>query len=170
MKRPPCRLLLLLSASLPLLCPAASLVVIEDRGGASALPYYQDLVPEPQSNDSSQSPLQLGVRGGGAFPVQSTQLTPGVVQGRVINAPGLQPLFVIGDDQRSRQWLMERRPQLLQLQAVGLVINVPSEERFAEVKRWADGLQVVPTPADELASRLGLRHYPALITPTAIQQ
>ncbi|MEN1627443.1 DUF2859 domain-containing protein, partial [Pseudomonas aeruginosa] len=27
-----------------------------------------------------------------------------------------------------------------------------------------------PAPADDLVDRLGLRHYPALITSTAIQQ
>jgi integrating conjugative element protein (TIGR03765 family) len=50
------------------------------------------------------------------------------------------------------------------------VVNVESAERFAEVRRWAGDLQVVPTPADDLAGRLGIRHYPLLITATAIQQ
>ncbi|HCL4078396.1 TPA: DUF2859 domain-containing protein, partial [Pseudomonas aeruginosa] len=32
------------------------------------------------------------------------------------------------------------------------------------------GLQILPAPADDLVDRLGLQHYPALITSTAIQQ
>jgi integrating conjugative element protein (TIGR03765 family) len=152
----------------PLAVSASSLIVIEDRGGVSALPYYQDLVPE-----TTPEPTQLqniGVRGSGAFPVRTTQLTPGEAQGRVINSPGLQPVFLVGDDDRSKSWLSQHREQLQQMQAVGLVINVASAERFAEVRRWAGDLQLVPAPADDLAGRLGIRHYPLLITATTIQQ
>ncbi|AMB86029.1 hypothetical protein AWM79_12255 [Pseudomonas agarici] len=158
----------LLCLAAPLTANASALIVVEDRGGVSALPYYQDLVPEP----AAQSALQptLGVRGTGAFPVRSPQLTPGETQGRLINAPGLQPMFLVGDDESSRNWLSQHRAQLQQLQAVGLVVNVENAERFAEIRRWAGDLQVVPTPADDLAGRLGIRHYPLLITATAIQQ
>ena len=147
---------------------ASSLIVVEDRGGVSALPYYQDLNPEPTAQ--SITPPGIGVRSSGAFPVRSAQLTPGKENSRVINAPGLQPLFLVGDDELSRTWLSQRREQLLQLQAVGIVINVASAERFAEVQRWAGSLRIVPAPADDLAQRLGIRHYPLLITATTLQQ
>lgn len=147
---------------------ASSLIVVEDRGGVSALTYYQDLNPEPTAQSIALP--GLGVRGSGAFPVRSAQLTPGKEHSRVINAPGLQPLFLVGDDELSRTWLSQRREQLLQLQAVGVVINVGSAERFAEVQRWAGTLQIVPAPADDLAQRLGIRHYPLLITATTLQQ
>ncbi|MFG8189716.1 DUF2859 domain-containing protein, partial [Pseudomonas aeruginosa] len=75
---------------------AAGLVVVEDLGGASALPYYQGLDPQPSA--ATPGPGDLGVRGSGAFPVRSARLSPGQVQGRAINAPGLQPLFLVGDD------------------------------------------------------------------------
>lgn len=149
-------------------CIGGSLIVIEDRGGSSALPYYQDLVPAP-SEQQARDP-NLGVRGTGAFPVRSAQLTPGTVQGRVINAPGLQPMFVVGDDELSRSWLIQRHDQLQQMQAVGVVVNVADADRFAEVRSWAKGLEIVPAPGDDLASRLGIHHYPLLITATAIQQ
>ncbi|AMN76868.1 integrating conjugative element protein [Pseudomonas azotoformans] len=159
---------LLLCLSAPLVTNASPLIVVEDRGGVSALPYYEGLMPEP--TEQSPSLADIGVRGQGAFPVTSEHLTPGEVQGRVINAPGLQPLFVIGDDDVSRAWLSQRREQLQQLHALGLVVNVANAVRFAEVQRWAAGLQVVPAPSDDLAHRLGIRHYPLLITATSIQQ
>jgi len=159
---------LLLCLSAPLVANASRLIVVEDRGGVSALPYYESLMPEP--TEQSPSLADIGVRGQGAFPVTSEYLKPGEVQGRVINAPGLQPLFIIGDDDASRTWLSRRREQLQQLQALGLVVNVANAERFAEVQRWAEGLQIVPAPSDDLAHRLGIRHYPLLITATAIQQ
>lgn len=158
----------LLSLASPMAVHATSLIVVEDRGGVSALPYYQDLAPEP-TEQSAQSD-NIGVRGQGSFPVRSDLLTPGQVQGRVINAPGLQPLFLVGDDENSRKWLSQRRDQLQQLQAVGLVVNVASAERFAEIQRWAGNLQLVPAPSNDLAQRLGVQHYPLLITATTIQQ
>lgn len=161
-------LILLLCLASPMVVQASSLIVVEDRGGVSALPYYQDLAPEP--NAQPIQPENIGVRGQGSFPVRSDQLTPGQAQGRVINAPGLQPLFLVGDDESSRTWLSQRREQLQQLHAVGLVVNVASAERFAEVQRWAGDLQIVPAPSNELAQRLGIKHYPLLITATAIQQ
>ena len=149
-------------------CIGGSLIVVEDRGGSSALPYYQDLIPAPPEQQA-QDP-NLGVQGTGAFPVRSAQLTPGTVQGRVINAPGLQPLFVVGDDELSRSWLIQRYDHLQQMQAVGVVVNVADADRFAEVRSWAKGLEMVPALGDDLASRLGINHYPLLITATAIQQ
>lgn len=146
---------------------ADQLVVVEDHGGVSALPYYQDLVPDPAG---AQRPPVVGVRQGGAFPVVTPEMSPGPVQGRVINAPGLQPLFLLGDDEASRAWLQEHRQELLQLQAVGLVVNVSGPGRMAEVRNWAPGLQMLPTSGTDIAGRLGLRHYPVLITSTTVQQ
>ncbi len=158
----------LLSLATPIMVNASSLIVVEDRGGVSALPYYQDLAPEPTEQSA---PLEsMGVRGQGSFPVHSDQLTPGQALGRVINAPGLQPLFLVGDDEMSKAWLTQRHEQLRHLQAVGLVVNVASAERFAEVRRWAGDLQMVPAPSNDLAQRLGIKHYPLLITATAIEQ
>ncbi|WP_300731737.1 integrating conjugative element protein [Pseudomonas sp.] len=147
---------------------ASSLIVVEDRGGVSALPYYQDLAPEPA--DRLPPPPSIGIRDAGAFPVRSALLSPGQEQGRVINAPGLQPMFLVGDDEQSKAWLLQRRELLQQLNAVGLVTNVASAERLAEVQRWAEGLQIAPVQADDLAQRLGIRHYPLLITATTLQQ
>lgn len=44
---------------------AAGLIVVEDLGGASALPYYQGLDPQPSA--ATPGPGDLGVRGSGAF-------------------------------------------------------------------------------------------------------
>ncbi|MCI1021477.1 integrating conjugative element protein [Pseudomonas putida] len=144
----------------------AVLTVVEDRGGSSALPYYQDIEPEPRH----APPVISGVRSGGAFPVSTPELSPGPVQGRVINAAGLQPMFIVGDDPTSQAWLKQKLPTLLGLQAVGLAVNVGNTARLQEIRRWAPGLQVMPVPASDIAGRLGLQHYPVLITATTLQQ
>ena len=79
-------------------------------------------------------------------------------------------MFLVGDDEQSKAWLLQRREQLQGLNAVGLVTNVASAERLVEVQRWAAGLQIAPVQADDLAQRLGIRHYPLLITATTLQQ
>lgn len=168
MKFPLTSCLVALSLTWPYaLASAGQLVVVEDHGGVSALPYYQDLVPDPA--DAQRPPVQ-GVQLGGAFPIVTPEMSPGSVQGRVINAPGLQPLFLVGDDESSRAWLQRHLQQLQQLQAMGLVVNVSGPSRLAEVRKWAPGLQLLPTPGTDIAGRLGLRHYPVLITSTTVQQ
>lgn len=81
----------LLSLASPMAVHATSLIVVEDRGGVSALPYYQDLAPEP-TEQSAQSE-NIGVRGQGSFPVRSDQLTPGQVFHRSRYTPSVCTFF-----------------------------------------------------------------------------
>lgn len=150
------------------------LIVVDDRGGVSALPYYQALKPQADGQSHTPSPPPVSrVAGSQAesamLPVRSVRLTPGDEPGRVIRAPGLTPLFLIGDDPRSRAWLNERRATLQQLNAVGFVVNVETVEALAALRRLAPGLMLSPVSGDDLAQRLGLRHYPVLITATGIE-
>ena len=154
---------------------SAPLIVVEDRGGDSALPYYQSLHPQPDQA-TPPAPMPAPRAGNTAdaeaamLPVRSTQLSPGEVQRRVIRAPGLTALFLIGDDERSRAWLRQRQAALRELQAVGLVVNVESMAALTALRRLAPGLTLSPASGDDLAQRLGLRHYPVLITATGVEQ
>lgn len=156
---------------------SAPLIVVEDRGGDSALPYYRSLNPQPDQA-TPPAPMPAPRVGNAAdaeaamLPVRSTQLSPGEVQRRVIRAPGLTALFLIGDDERSRAWLRQRQRQaaLRELQAVGLVVNVESMAALTALRRLAPGLTLSPVSGDDLAQRLGLRHYPVLITATGVEQ
>ena len=153
----------------------ALLIVVEDRGGDSALPYYQSLNPQPDQA-TPPAPMPAPRVGNAAdaeaamLPVRSTQLSPGEVQRRVIRAPGLTALFLIGDDERSRAWLRQRQAALRELQAVGLAVNVESMAALTALRRLAPGLTLSPASGDDLAQRLGLRHYPVLITSTGVEQ
>jgi len=155
------------------------LIVVEDKGGASALPYYRALNPQdaqpgqpatphpaPQSTPRIGSPAEAEAA---MLPVRSARLTPGDEPRRVIRAPGLTPLFLVGDDDRSRAWLKQRRADLQALRAVGLVVNVATPEALAPLRRLVPGLMLSPASGDDLAQRLGLKHYPVLITATGIE-
>lgn len=150
---------------------SAPLIVVEDRGGDSALPYYRSLNPQPdQATPPAPRVGNAADAEAAMLPVRSTQLSPGKVQRRVIRAPGLTALFLIGDDERSRAWLRQRQAALRELQAVGLVVNVESMAALTALRRLAPGLTLSPASGDDLAQRLGLRHYPVLITSTGVEQ
>ncbi|MEW9897951.1 integrating conjugative element protein [Chitinivorax sp. PXF-14] len=151
------------------------LIVVEGRGGVSALPYYQAL--NPQDAGPAQPPAATPMprvdnpsdEEADMLPVRSALLTPGDEPRRVIRAPGLSPLFLVGDDDRSRAWLRQPRAALQELRAVGLVVNVATAEALAALRRLAPGLTLSPVSGDDLAQRLGIRHYPVLITATGIE-
>ncbi|HBP0333541.1 TPA: DUF2859 domain-containing protein, partial [Pseudomonas aeruginosa] len=104
--------LLVLLAALPLASRAGEpLIVVEDRGGASALPYYEALNLQPRADAPARPPIPMlpvpatPMDEAAMLPVRSAKLTPGTVARRVIEAPGLRPFVVIGDDEASRAWL-----------------------------------------------------------------
>jgi integrating conjugative element protein (TIGR03765 family) len=151
------------------------LTVVQDLGGASALPYYRALNLQPRAADQTATlPIPAAphapYREADHLPVRSARLSPGTVEHRVIQAPGLTPIFLIGDDGRSRAWLQQRVNTLRSLYAVGFVVNVDSPERLESLRRLAPGLMLSATPGDDLAERLGIDHYPVLITATGIEQ
>lgn len=53
---------------------------------------------------------------------------------------------------------------------MGLVVNVESMAALTALRRLAPGLTLSPVSGDDLAQRLGLRHYPVLITSTGVEQ
>ncbi|MBK0032619.1 integrating conjugative element protein [Erwinia sp. S43] len=168
---------LLCAAGLPALAAGQPpLIVVEDHGGTSALPYYQALDLPPRRDQPGPPRISAPPSGGKTFseadmlPVRSERLSPGDEPRRVIQAPGLTPVFLIGDDERSRAWLLERKAALTEISAIGLVVNVGSAEALAGLRKLAPELTLSPVSGDDLAQRLGLRHYPVLITTSGIEQ
>lgn len=152
----------------------AELIVVEDLGGTSALPYYRALNLLP---DTEPSPLQslppIPVKPyseADMLPVKSARLSPGKVESRALNAPGLQPIFLIGDDSLSRDWLVTRIDILRELNAVGLVVNIETPEALQELRKLASGVKIAPASGDELAEMIGIEGYPVLITSTGLEQ
>lgn len=156
-----------------------SLVVIEDHGGSPARPYYDglDLPEHPGATRgalppaTTRAPPDRRYTEADILPVRSDRLSPGVVQQRSAQLAGLtQPIFLIGDDDLSRQWLQRRLPELRRLNAVGLVVEVQDAEALHALRRLAPGVSLSPASGDDLAQRLHLKHYPVLVTPTGIEQ
>ena len=53
---------------------------------------------------------------------------------------------------------------------IGLVVNVETVQGLARLRALVPGVPLAPVSGDDLAERLGLRHYPVLITATGIEQ
>jgi integrating conjugative element protein (TIGR03765 family) len=145
------------------------LIVVEDRGGTSALPYYQAIRPSsPEKGFSSPKALQRGEAA--MLPVRPSTLSPGRVTPRALPAPGwVRPVFLVGDDEVSYRWLKANGARLEALGAVGLVVQVETTEALARLRARVPGVPLSPVSGDDLAERLGLSHYPALITATGIE-
>jgi integrating conjugative element protein (TIGR03765 family) len=168
---------LLAASILPAVEAQQSLTVVQDVGGVSALPYYRalHLLPPTDRASSTHAPDDPPLtppqyEAGDVLPVHSAQLSLGSVPRRIIAAPGLSPLFLIGDDPVSRMWLQQHLQALRRIFATGFVVNVDTPEALRSLRTLARGLTLSAVPGDDLAQRLGIQHYPVLITSTGIEQ
>ena len=152
---------------------ATALTVIYDSGNTQPIAPYLDVLNEPSETEEGDesSPLSLGAADvAQLLPIHSPGLTPGPVQRKEIDRPFAAPLFLIGCDRRSAQWLQANRSRLLAMGAVGLVVDVPDVQALTRLADLAGGLTLLPASGSDLAQRLGLDHYPVLITSDSIAQ
>ncbi len=157
--------LTLLLFSLP---ACATLQILADYGGESTAPYYRDFpeaAPQPVPAVTSPSPLQAA-----GFPVSSPSLSPGDVMPRAFSLPGMIPLFLAGDDERSRRWLAGNAAELARMRATGVIVNVTSPARLKALAALAPGVNLIPASGEEMVQRLGIQHYPVLVYDRGLSQ
>lgn len=80
-----------------------------------------------------------------------------------------QPLFVIGDDAVSREWLKKHTTELQKLHAIGFVTNISSGKALNELNILAN-VPLQPVDVDELAHLLNVHHYPFVLEAGVIWQ
>ena len=72
-----------------------------------------------------------------------------------------QPIFMIGYDRVSIDWLKANRGHLAKSKAIGLVVNVQNPTQMEELQTLAgNDIALQPTPGDSLAEHLKIRNYP----------
>ncbi|EGT3611403.1 integrating conjugative element protein [Morganella morganii] len=151
----------------------AGLTVVADHGGESAAPFYDAINNAQNEWETPQSevlPLPPVVSQAMALPVRTPEMTPGKVDVRLLNLPGIGALYLVGDDALSREWLENHAEKLKAMNAVGMVVNVESESALQELRELAQGGILSPMPGSDLAARLQLSHYPVLITESELTQ
>lgn len=104
------------------------------------------------------------------MPVRSARLSPGAVPSRTLSLPGITPLFLVGQDAASLEWLSRHAQALQDLDANGLAVEVDDAQALRRIQATAPGLDIWPVSGDNIAERLELEHYPVLITPTGLEQ
>ncbi|MDY6216095.1 integrating conjugative element protein [Actinobacillus porcinus] len=163
--------LLSLIMSLCSLSAIAQPTVIADLGGESAVRFYEPIQPvhspeAPKHHNAVPSQLSEAQ----LLPVVSHKFSVGKVNAQAMNLPGIQPFFLVGYDDVSMDWLNANRDKLIKLQATGLVINVKTEAELQALRDILPELTFMPAPADSLSERLGIQHYPLLLTSEGIYQ
>jgi len=138
--------------------------VIYDSGRTMPIAHYLEALNMP---DEPSIPLKKP-----AFEnIQTPEMTLGRVQASKINIPMLMsPLFLIGTDNYSKQWLSSNKAALIKMSAVGMIVNTSSEQDTVDILRLANGLTVSTASASTLARRFKLSHYPVLITKSSVSQ
>ena len=152
----------------------AELTVIYDSGHAEPIAPFLEPFESNEENpprDTRSIKPQIGAAEPESWlPIQSPGLTPGLVQTRSHDRPFARPYFLIGSDQKSQQWLREHRTQLIEIGAVGMLVQANTVDDLAAIAALAEGLSILPASASDIAKALGISHYPVLISAHAIEQ
>ena len=139
--------------------------VIADYGGQPAKPFLPDS-PDVKAHMEKLKAERIGRRFMAShIPVSSKSLRVGrVTEAEATEVPYhmvSRPLFIIGYDPVSIQWLSNNREFLASNNAVGLVVSVQTVEQMNELQRIAGkGITMQPSPGDRLAEHMRIRHYP----------
>lgn len=104
------------------------------------------------------------------LPVVTHNLHPGQQPRLALSLPGMTPLFLIGDDPLSTEWLRQHRDALKNLHATGLVVNVATLARLNDLRTIDPALTLLPVSADDMAKHLPITAYPVLITDKGLEQ
>jgi integrating conjugative element protein (TIGR03765 family) len=171
-------LFLLLAATMPTF--ASPLVVLHDSGETRPLaPLLEasgftfdgeadEIPPDPAPvPPSTEQVLDEHLQ------ARSPNLSPGVQPRIAVGGSGThlpRPIFLVGADARSLDWLARHRIRLSALGAVGLVVDAEGLGDILQLRRAAGELQLAAGSGEMLAEHFGLRHYPVLIGPEWIEQ
>ncbi|HIF9337720.1 PFL_4695 family integrating conjugative element protein [Photobacterium damselae] len=78
--------------------------------------------------------------------------------------PFVPILAIVGSDQYSLQWLRNNRDRIKQSRAIVILVEADSDTQFRNVLKAADGLEVIPVPANDISKEYGIKNYPVLVT------
>lgn len=146
--------------------PVTALNVIYDSGNTLPLSNYVNRQTKPKTQPPVSETANFSV-----LPVRTPSMQPGRIEPLKNTFPYLQlPLFIVGSDDLSKRWLQENRAQLKAIHAVGMLVQVETEQELNDIKAIADGLWISPASGESIAVSLDLHHYPVLISKIGIEQ
>jgi integrating conjugative element protein (TIGR03765 family) len=101
-----------------------------------------------------------------AFPIATQSMRPGRLETPLrlrTNGWLAAPMFMVGDDPLSRQWLVANRERLHRSGAAGLVVNVASIEAFRSLRALAPEVPMAAGSVEDLARQASLSIYPVFV-------
>ncbi len=104
------------------------------------------------------------------FPIVTSML-PGKFTSKKVDIRYMTtPIFLIGHDPVSIQWLKDHYETLLQLKAVGMVISARSEQDYYDLVDIASPIPLFPGAGDDIGKLLAVSVYPFLISNGIVEQ
>lgn len=105
------------------------------------------------------------------LPIETPSMRPGRVTVTPMSLRYLQqPLFLVGSDPASQAWLEDKKQELTQINAVGLLIEAKDMSDVELMLSIAGDLRLVPASAQGFAEKLGLTYYPVLLSKDGWEQ
>ncbi|MCE3045387.1 integrating conjugative element protein [Legionella sp. 16cNR16C] len=118
----------------------------------------EQYIKEMQSQLTEES-LKLQEKLDARLPV-SSEATVGKVNRKPLKLTNFtQPVFIIGDDEVSRQWLQEHTEELEAAHALGFVTNVTESEQLQTLQQLTKA-SLLPANVDDLMALFQEDHYP----------
>jgi integrating conjugative element protein (TIGR03765 family) len=160
-----------LLALMPSPWAAAEPVVLYDAGGTRPLADYVAVPAIAATPGAAPRPAQIQAPRP-RFPVRTPGLAAKPIVPRAVNLPQLagRPLFLVGSDAFSREWLARYRDRLRAVGAAGVVVQAETAEDFAAMAALAQDLPITAFDVTDLARQLGLTGYPVLASAERIEQ
>ncbi len=144
----------------------------------SARPFYEDIEVKNEqmksaverARDLTFNPKALAYRPKrdlstqAFFPVRTEAMRPAAPQVKQVDRLA-QPIFVIGMDRLSLQWLRRNLAALQEIKAIGLVVEASDYQRFALLQKRASklGIELNINSGEALAAGYDITTYPTLL-------
>jgi len=153
----------------------SKLTVLADYGGTpiqNLLYETDDLAVGDYVMENNASKLDARQATGASnpemYPIRTPSMSVGPISANEAqNIPALyltNPVFIIGYDRVSLNWLEQNLDILAERQAMGMLVNVETPEQYRRVQEIADGRVLIhPLSGEQLSASIQLYHYPAYL-------
>ena len=162
--------------SLLFIPPVSALEVLGVVGSVvPAKPYYESLLKRPTGTSFKLNPSdsQRAKRWAGDYSYDSN-LTSGSFSSFVLNPEStkslIQPLCLVSNDQRSKEWLAKNLPVLKEVNAVCYLVESTGESDLNALRQSATNIRFFALDPTLLITKFGVPYYPALISKRGVEQ
>jgi len=160
----------------------SKLTVLADHGGIpiqNLLYETDDLAVGDYVMENNASKLDARQATGASNPEMYPIRTPSMSVGPISpneaqNIPAIYlttPVFIIGYDRVSLNWLEQNLDILAERHAMGMLVNVETPEQYRRVQEIAGGRVLIhPLSGEQMSASIQLYHYPAYIDQNGVMR